>query len=115
MAELGHSPHEQKSLRRLFGVSGQAVRKWADGLSMPTASRMPQVANILGVRRAWLQDGELPMRPVVGLKEGSSKRSAEISLTEREARLLTLYRRLIPEQQKAVDLVMKSLAETSGK
>lgn len=65
LAELGYSASEQKVMRRLFGVSAQAVRKWAEAQALPTTARMTQVASVLGVRRAWLQDGEEPMRPAL--------------------------------------------------
>ncbi len=77
LKELGYFYNEQKRTERLFGVSGQAVRKWAEGQSMPTPSRMPHVAEVLGVRRAWLQDGEEPMRPMLAkslTKKGAMKR-----------------------------------------
>ena len=48
LAELGYSPNEQRVMRQIFGVSGQAVRKWAEGEALPTSSRMPQVAAVLG-------------------------------------------------------------------
>ena len=64
LTKLGHSTSDQKEMRRLFGVSAQAVRKWAEGQALPTAARIPQVASVLGVRRAWLQDGEEPMYPM---------------------------------------------------
>lgn len=114
LKELGYLPNEQGKLQELFGVSGQAARKWADGFSMPTTSRMPQVAEILGVRRAWLQDGEEPMRPIVGKvadKKGrySAKNKKEISLSSEEARLLHIYRKLTPKQRNAVHIVAEQL------
>ncbi len=108
LAELGYSPQEQARLQRLFGVSGQAVRKWAEGLSMPSSSRMPQVAAILGVRRAWLQDGEEPMRPTLG---AYSVAEAGIALSEAEVRLLSRFRSLDVEKQAAVSLIVAALAE----
>ena len=115
LKQLGYSPNEQGKLQVLFGVSGQAARKWADGFSMPTSSRMPQVAEVLGVRRAWLQDGEDPMRPVIGMvsdKKGrySANKKKEISLSVEEARLLHVYRKLTPKQRDAVHVVVEQLA-----
>ncbi|MEW7975029.1 MAG: helix-turn-helix domain-containing protein [Candidatus Thiodiazotropha endolucinida] len=106
LKELGFSPNQQSELQELFGVSGQAVRKWAEGQSLPTTSRMPQVATVLGVRRAWLQDGELPMRPTVGRakKANSSTEPSdeEFSITGDEVELLRLYRALSQKERKAV-------------
>ena len=106
LKDLGYSPSEQARLQRLFGISGQAVRKWAEGLSMPSSARMPQVAETLGVRRAWLQDGEGPMRPTVGAGPDASEGTP---LTEREVTLLMHFRRLDPPQQAAVALLIASI------
>ncbi|MEW8059442.1 MAG: helix-turn-helix domain-containing protein [Candidatus Thiodiazotropha endolucinida] len=105
LKELGFSPNQQSELQELFGVSGQAVRKWAEGQSLPTASRMPHVANVLGVRRAWLQDGEPPMRPTVGLVKGISNTytsEEELSISGEEMKLLRLFRDLTQKERKAV-------------
>jgi hypothetical protein len=106
LAELGHSATEQKALQRLFGVSGQAVRKWAEGLALPTPSRLPQVAKVLGVRRAWLQDGEEPMRELVGKiaeRHGkSATKRKEITVTSEEYSLVRMYRSLTAPQRDAL-------------
>lgn len=104
-------------MSKLFGVSGQAVRKWAEGEAMPTPSRMPKVSSVLGVRRAWLQDGEDPMRPVVtrvadqaGNYDGTPP--AEITLAGKELRHLLLLRSLKPRQREVVEDLISLLAET---
>ena len=56
---------DMKDLATALGVTAQAVRKWREGDSIPTAEHAPLLAEKLGVRRAWLLDGELPMRPRV--------------------------------------------------
>lgn len=116
LAEMGYSANEQKRMQQLFGVSGQAVHKWAEGLSMPTSSRIPQIAKILGVRRAWLQDGENPMRPVVQvIAENGEAYSAEkyqgITLTPEEAELLEMYRTLSPKKRAAFKSLLAELIE----
>ncbi len=115
LAEMGHSLNKQKLMRQLFGVSGQAVRKWADGQAMPTSSRIPQVARVLGVNRAWLQDGEGPMRPVVGKVTGEgdtydTEAGRDLFLTSEEANLLSMYRRLDDEQRAAIRVIISSIA-----
>lgn len=111
LEELGCAPTEQRRLQELFGVSGQAVRKWAEGLSMPTAARMPYVASVLGVRRAWLQDGEKPMRPTVGIcEESETDRPGELKLNAGEAQMLAWYRMLPEEEQEAVRRILRRLA-----
>lgn len=119
LMELGVSPNEQTRLARLFGLSGQAVRKWTEGLATPTAARMPEVAGILGVRRAWLQDGEEPMRPAVGMVNemtGSYRTEGlrEMALSSEEARLLMVYRKLTPELRNAIKMVIASLAKSAS-
>lgn len=106
LRDIGYSPSEQARLQRLFGISGQAVRKWAEGLSMPSSSRMPHVAAVLGVRRAWLQDGESPMRPTAGVGPNAPE---GIPLTEREVKLIMNFRKLNSRQQDAVELLIASV------
>jgi len=119
LKELGYSYNEQKKTERLFGVSGQAVRKWAEGQSMPTPSRMPHVAEILGVRRIWLQDGDEPMRPIAGKisnqKGCYEKKDQEFALAGEEVNLLHMYRALIPKQKKVVRDIINLLIEKREK
>ena len=119
LMELGVSPNEQTRLQKLFGVSGQAVRKWAEGLATPTTVRMPEVAKILGVRRAWLQDGEEPMRPLtVGSADETGlyqKGRQELGLSGDEARLLAVYRTLTPELRNALKAVITSLSKSAAR
>ena len=120
LAELGYSANEQKALGELFGISGQAVRKWVESQATPTTARMPEVAKILGVRRAWLQDGEEPMRPAVGIVNettGSHRPEGlrEMALSSEEARLLMVYRKLTPELRNALKAVITSLAKSASR
>ncbi len=119
LEELGYSPSEQQEVGKLFGVSGQAARKWADGESMPTLSRMPHVAEVLGVRRAWLQDGEEPMRPVVARKVADKKKvpkgSQDLSVSAEEVNLLRMYRSLTRKQREAVHSLVSLFLEKTGK
>jgi transcriptional regulator with XRE-family HTH domain len=116
LKELGYSYNKQNKMKRLFGVSGQAVRKWAEGQSMPTSSRMPHVAEVLGVRRAWLQDGEEPMFPTVGKvserKGGYGKnKNQEFSISGKEVNLLRMYRALTLKQKRVVREIVATLVE----
>jgi transcriptional regulator with XRE-family HTH domain len=108
LAELGLSLREQGRLSRLFGVTGQAVRKWADGTSMPSSARMAEVARILGVRRAWLQDGEGPMRQSAGTVDDDDPC---VCLSAEEHRLITHLRLLDPNLREAVILLVNRLAD----
>lgn len=114
LAELGYSASDQKEMRRLFGVSAQAVRKWAEGQALPTTARMPQVASVLGVRRAWLQDGEDSMYPVLAkVEEDSScyKEDNEIGISVDELKLLHLYKRLSTKQRDSIQQLMALFIE----
>ena len=111
LSELGYSPNEAKRMRQLFGVSGQAVQKWADGVSLPTSARIPEIAEILGVRRAWLQDGEEPQRCSVAIAEQGENYNdsqSNLVLSTNEAKLLAQYRLLTKTQQKVIaDLLLE--------
>ncbi len=116
--ELGIQPHEQKRLGELFEVSGQAVRRWLEGSSLPTRTHMAAAADALGVRRAWLEYGEPPMRPQQGVAEGRcgyrEGRSEAFALEAEEARLLTAFRRLDAEQRAALERIIEDLAAVGG-
>ena len=114
--ELGVSPNEQTRLQKLFGVSGQAVRKWAEGWP-PHDGTYAGGGQNLGVRRAWLQDGEEPMRPLaVGSADETGlyqKGRQEMGLSGDEARLLAVYRTLTPELRNALKTVITSLVKST--
>ncbi|MGE0079881.1 MAG: helix-turn-helix domain-containing protein [Thiohalomonadaceae bacterium] len=112
LAELGLTPKEQARLSRLFGVSGQAVRKWAEGTAMPSSTRMPEVARVLGVRRAWLQDGEAPMRHGAGMVDDDDPC---VCLSADEHRLITHMRLLDPPVREAAMLLINRLAGGENK
>lgn len=103
----GYSSSQVKRLAGIFGVSVSAIRKWLDGLAIPTTARMPSIASKLGVRRAWLQDGEEPMLPeVAGLapsgRRGKAGSSDMMVLSSDQLDWLCDYQQLTPEQRSAV-------------
>ncbi len=125
LTSLGYEPGRPKELGRLFGVSGQAVRKWLEGAALPNTTRMVVVAEALGVRRAWLQDGEPPMRPQVAeisdavydLSDGGEADGAAagtprgtLRIGDDEVRLLSAYRLLADTDRQAVRTLVFSLA-----
>lgn len=114
LAAMGYSINQQKAMRQLFGVSPQAVRKWAEGQSLPSATRMPEVASVLGVRRAWLQDGEGPINVSKAyVKESKSEYGTTdaLPITGKELELLQLYRQLSLQQRKLIQQLMKQLSQ----
>lgn len=96
LEEAGYGGTQLKALGLMFGVTPQAVRKWLAGEAMPTAEHAPLLAEKLAVRRAWLLDAELPMRPrVADMAEFGQDYAAEtLSLSKEELRLLLAYRSL---------------------
>jgi transcriptional regulator with XRE-family HTH domain len=105
--EAGYRNYTLKKLATMFRVTPQAVRKWKEGESMPVSSRAPRVAELLGVRRAWLLDNELPMRAInTDMAELPSAYAAQgdgISISGPEFRLLANYRKLPRDLQDALD------------
>lgn len=104
LKEAGYDVYQQKEIGELFGVSGQAARKWCDGTALPASTRMKEVADILGVERAWLQDGEGPMRAVAGRvkKSGTTPPIEDMVISSEEAEFVTLFRTLTVKQKKAL-------------
>lgn len=103
LKEAGYSANQFKELQKLFLVSGQAIRKWVSGQTLPTSARMPQIAELLGVRRAWLQDGEQPMRPLMGgVAESDGSYSVEQGISSEEMNLILKFRALDLKQRKVI-------------
>ena len=115
MNEAGYKKSQLKELGSLFEVSSQAVRKWLNGDALPSSSRAPQIAMKLGVRRAWLLDGEPPIRSIE-LKVNESNAAytnkpdpEALTISDREYRLLCNYRSLPIELQKTIDTLLREI------
>ena len=116
LGELGYSPTNQKAMGNLFGVSGQAARKWAEGSALPTSARLPHIAEVLGVRRAWLMDGEGSMHPTTfkvaeGGPASKDPSDADMSISVEEIRLIQEYRAVTVKQREAIRDVVGLLRE----
>jgi len=114
LSEAGLAGHKQKDLGRLFGVSAQAVKKWLNGESIPTAERAPRIAETLGVRRAWLLDNEQPMRALQGAITEAAQEyqpTSAISLSGAEFRLLTHFRQLPRQLQQDLASLLAGMCE----
>ena len=117
----GHAPSQVKRLATMFGVSVSAVRKWLDGMAIPTSARMPSIASKLGVRRAWLQDGEEPMLPeVAAVASTPGRRSREkpaevMALSADQLDWLCDYQHLTPEQRAAVREIVSLYKKVNGR
>lgn len=110
--EAGYHDTQLKELGVLFAVTPQAVRKWLAGEAMPTAEHAPQVAQKLGVRRAWLLDNELPMRPkLLSMAEKGTGYAAgsELSVSSEEFRLLNDYRSLPASLRRSLEQLVEGM------
>lgn len=113
--EAGYGKAQLKEIAGLFEVTPQAVRKWLSGESLPSSTRAGAVAALLGVRRAWLMDGEPPVRLTrisVGEQGNIYSRGEEalLSISGSEYRLLQNFRRLPRPVQQAMEVLLKELA-----
>ncbi len=115
LTEAGHNETQLHELGSLFEVSGQAVRKWMNGEAIPTSTHAPEIALKLGVRRAWLLDGEPPMRSIqLEVREQAANYSEinseqNFSISGDEYRLLCNYRNLPTNLRKTVDSLLKGI------
>ena len=101
MRESGYT--DLKELGGLLGLTAQAVRKWRDAEAIPSAKHAPLLAETLGVRRAWLLDGEPPMRRIPNvLEKGSSYASEEASISPEEFKLICDLRSLPHEVRESL-------------
>lgn len=105
--EMGYSTHQQTALGRLFGVSGQAVRKWLNGHALPTAARVVPVARALGVNPSWLLHGE--GAKYLHMPEDGDLKIVQVNDQERE--VLEAFQRLPRSRRRAVREVIQVLLE----
>ncbi len=96
---------DQAKLAQQFGVSRQAVRKWLEGKTLPSSTRLPEIADALGVRHGWLATGEPPIRELKTsiIREPDSSPchngKDEFPISKEERLLLEHYRKLSNEAQ----------------
>jgi transcriptional regulator with XRE-family HTH domain len=116
--DAGHRNRTQRELGVLFGVTPQAVRKWLAGSALPSSARAPHVAEVLGVRKAWLLDAELPVRArLLTMDQGAPYKveADSLSVSSEEYRLLTHFRALSRQQQKAIASLLASMQRQGRK
>lgn len=124
LIEAGYEVAHYAELGALFGVTGQAVRKWLNEEAIPNSSRAAGVAETLGVRRSWLLDGELPMRPVhtdisetaspYKTKASPGKPATGLSISGEEFRLLQNYRSLPKPLRETVETMLQTINQEIG-
>ncbi|MBK1729182.1 transcriptional regulator [Halorhodospira halophila] len=112
----GIGPREYAELGRRVGVSKQAARLWVEGQNLPTRENIANLAQVLGVRQAWLEYGEGPMYPVATAEPDSAeyRLCGPPGLDEREARLIVAYRRLDVASQAALEHIIDRMIPRNG-
>jgi ribosome-binding protein aMBF1 (putative translation factor) len=97
-------------LARQLSVSGEMARKWLGGEALPNQARLAGIAQMLGVRIAWLRDGEAPARADGKTEPKTASGVAERSVTAygvtvSEAGMLFAaeWEKLAPEARLAVE------------
>lgn len=115
--EMGYQVREQTALGELFGVTGQAVKKWLEGTSMPSRDNMAGVASVLAVQRAWLEYGEGDMRPryAVSERRDVGYGNATIELKGSEMSILLAIRQLSNEDRSVIEhIIARMSGDRSG-
>jgi hypothetical protein len=66
---IGRFAQQKQWLGSRFKISGEAARKWLQGIALPDQARWGSLADGLGVRAEWLRDGILPKVSGTGVRE----------------------------------------------
>lgn len=91
----------QGVLSAQLGVSRQALRKWLNGKTLPSQTRLPMIADLLKTDLAWLATGIGEVRNInAEVPDANSLEQAQFSLNVSEMHLLQNYRKLPNETQK---------------
>lgn len=109
LSEAGYKINEQSKLGTLFGVSGQAVRKWIQAESMPSNNRVKLIADILDVRSSWLMYGEEPMRDGPKVQVSEPNKSYMIEISKQEQNIIQGLRELPKSTRDAISNLITSL------
>ncbi|MCA9458705.1 MAG: hypothetical protein KC587_18720 [Nitrospira sp.] len=119
LREAGFADLNYDEKGKLFGVTAQAVRKWLSGEALPSSRRAPEVAAKLGVRRAWLLDGEAPMRPIAttlakDVRETANEYNEQFHISSNEFKLLQDFRNLPRPVQLSVEELLGAMSKSLG-
>jgi len=100
---------DQEKLAKEFEVSRQAVRKWIEGKTLPSSTRIPDIAGSLGVNHSWLTTGQGPMREIkTSITHQDHK---PFSINPNEAQLLEHYRKLPDDTAELLSKLVGTLAK----
>lgn len=119
----GRNSEFARRIKRRIGdpITADTARRWFEGISRPRYSRIPAIADILGVNAEWLETGKGPMRPPVKVvtetyHAGLQGRLADVASAEETSidgaiSALKAFRASLPETEKTVRLKGSSSPE----
>jgi transcriptional regulator with XRE-family HTH domain len=105
---------EQGKLSERIGVSRQALRKWLQGIALPSQARLPLIADILNINLIWLATGEGLMskhEDVVITDNTNESNKFSFSITQEEIELVEKFRQLTETDQQSFSLLFESLSK----
>lgn len=89
-------------LARRIGIAQSSVSNWARGISQPNHDWIAKIADALGLPVLWVYAGLIGESP-------------DVNLTEEEAYLLNLYRRMTPDKQATARSMVQALVQLHGR
>ena len=119
----GRNSEFARRIKRRIGdpITADTARRWFEGISRPRYSRIPAIAEILGVNAEWLESGKGPMRPPVKVvtetyHAGLEGRLADLSASDNASidsaiSALKAFRASLPETDENVRLEGSSSPE----
>lgn len=118
LIESGYQSSDQARLASELGVSRQAIRKWLEGKSLPSATRLPVIAQKLKVRHSWLATGEPPIRAITAniineqqpAEYHKQATNSHVYINHEEMILLQQYRKLSKEAQTVLNNLISLLS-----
>jgi transcriptional regulator with XRE-family HTH domain len=105
--QSGFAGLEQGALAAEIGVSRQALRKWLEAKALPSQTRLPMIAGLLGVNLSWLAIGE-----GVILQNDQLVTDVNVlqSITQEELRFLEKYRALDNMTKQSFDTLFDAVS-----
>lgn len=119
----GKNSELARRVKRRIGdpITADTARRWFEGISRPRYSRIPAIAEVLGVNSEWLESGTAPMRPPVKVVTETyhaslqgrlaDAASAEETSIDGAISALKAFRASLPETEKTVRLEGSSSPE----
>lgn len=95
---IGYPPKgsgRQVQLAKDFSVSQKGARKWLEGESMPSMTRLSELASRLGVSTEWLMSG----RGEIGVNEGQPRYSPDVVMLDENKLITYIEAKYTPSQE----------------